>query len=248
MRLVLATHNAHKVEELRRILGEQLGEHELVGYTGPEPVEDGDTFAANALIKARAAFVHTGLPALADDSGIAVEALNGMPGVLSARWAGKHGDDQANLELLLGRLRFALVYLLSLLGGSAAVFLFGEPLQPVAGASGAVYGLMGGIAIAALRLKVSLRPVLTVIALNLVVSVLIPGISLLGHLGGLVLGVASTAALVYAPRQRRNLYQAGGLLLLFVVLVAVLITRDAQMGNIVCFGSGWDTRCGRLPG
>jgi hypothetical protein len=60
--------------------------------------------------------------------------------------------------------------------------------------------------------------------------------------------VASTAALVYAPRQRRNLYQAGGLLLLFVVLVAVLITRDAQMGNIVCFGSGWDTRCGRLPG
>jgi membrane associated rhomboid family serine protease len=153
-----------------------------------------------------------------------------------------------DLELLLGRLRFALVYLLSLLGGSAAVFLFGEPLQPVAGASGAVYGLMGGIAIAALRLKVSLRPVLTVIALNLVVSVLIPGISLLGHLGGLVLGVASTAALVYAPRQRRNLYQAGGLLLLFVVLVAVLITRDAQMGNIVCFGSGWDTRCGRLPG
>src|SRR5690606_41064669 len=118
-----------------------------------------------------------------------------------------------------GRLRFALVYLLSLLGGSAAVFLFGEPLQPVAGASGAVYGLMGGIAIAALRLKVSLRPVLTVIALHLVVSVLIPGISLLGHLGGLCLGVASTPALGFVPRRRRTVHLAGGLLLLFIFLV-----------------------------
>ncbi|WP_246154466.1 rhomboid family intramembrane serine protease [Saccharopolyspora hirsuta] len=151
-----------------------------------------------------------------------------------------------DLELLLGRVRFAAVYVLSLLGGSAAVFLFGDELRPVAGASGAVYGLMGGIAIAALRLKVSLRPVLVVIGLNIVASVVIPGISLLGHLGGLVLGVLATGALVYAPRNRQVLIQAGALGVLLVVLLAVVITRDAQFGNVVCFGSGAETRCGVL--
>lgn len=97
---VLATHNAHKVEELRRILGERLGEHELVGYDGPEPVEDGDTFEANALIKARAANAHTGLPAIADDSGIAVRALGGAPGIHSARYAGTRSDVDNYTKLL----------------------------------------------------------------------------------------------------------------------------------------------------
>ncbi|QEO10470.1 RdgB/HAM1 family non-canonical purine NTP pyrophosphatase [Protaetiibacter larvae] len=97
---VLATHNAHKVEELRRILGERLGTHELVGYDGPEPVEDGDTFEANALIKARAANRHTGLPAIADDSGIAVAALGGAPGIHSARYAGTRSDADNNAMLL----------------------------------------------------------------------------------------------------------------------------------------------------
>lgn len=97
---VLATHNAHKVAELRRILGDALGPHDLIGYDGPEPVEDGATFAANALIKARAAAAHTGLPALADDSGIAVDALGGAPGIHSARYAGTR-DDGENLRLLL---------------------------------------------------------------------------------------------------------------------------------------------------
>lgn len=151
-----------------------------------------------------------------------------------------------DLELLLGRLRFAAVYFLSLLGGSTAVFMFGDALQSVAGASGAVYGLMGGIAVAALRLKVSLRPVLLVIGLNIAASVLIPGISLLGHLGGLVVGVLATGALVYAPRQRQALIQAGALVALLVVLIAVLVTRDAQFGNIVCIGSGENVRCGQL--
>ncbi|MGW1681765.1 rhomboid family intramembrane serine protease [Saccharopolyspora sp. NPDC002376] len=151
-----------------------------------------------------------------------------------------------DLELLLGRWRFAAVYVLSLLGGGAAVFLFGDEMAPVAGASGAVYGLMGGIAIAALRLKVSLRPVLVVIALNIGASVVIPGISLLGHLGGLVLGVLATGALVYAPRNRQTLIQAGALAGLLVVLLAMLITRDMQFGNLVCFGSGSQARCGVL--
>jgi XTP/dITP diphosphohydrolase len=100
---VLATHNAHKVDELRRILGERLGPHQLVGYDGPEAVEDGDSFEANALIKARAAAVFTGLPAIADDSGICVDALGGAPGILSARYAGT-GDDGDNYRLLLGNL------------------------------------------------------------------------------------------------------------------------------------------------
>jgi XTP/dITP diphosphohydrolase len=100
MKIVLATHNAHKVEELRRILGPALGEHELIGYDGPEPVEDGATFAENALIKARAAAAHTGLPALADDSGISVAALGGEPGIHSARYAGTRSDSDNNALLL----------------------------------------------------------------------------------------------------------------------------------------------------
>jgi XTP/dITP diphosphohydrolase len=102
-RIVLATHNAHKVEELRRILGPRLGDIELVAYDGPEPVEDCDTFEANALIKARAAFEHTGLPAIADDSGISVDALGGAPGIHSARYAGTR-DDGDNLRLLIERM------------------------------------------------------------------------------------------------------------------------------------------------
>jgi XTP/dITP diphosphohydrolase len=103
VQLVLATHNAHKVDELRKILGDQLDGIELIGYDGPEPVEDGDTFAANALIKARAAALHTGLAAIADDSGISVAALGGAPGIHSARYAGNR-DDRENLELLLANL------------------------------------------------------------------------------------------------------------------------------------------------
>ena len=102
---MLATRNLGKVEELRRILD---GAVELVGLDDVTPYEPGPetgaTFADNALLKAREAVAHTGLPAVADDSGLAVEAMNGMPGVLSARWAGRHGDDRANLELLLAQL------------------------------------------------------------------------------------------------------------------------------------------------
>jgi XTP/dITP diphosphohydrolase len=100
IQLVLATHNLHKVEELRTILGAALDGIELLGYDGPEPVEDGDTFEANALIKARAAALHTGLAAIADDSGISVDALGGEPGIHSARYAGTRVD-RDNLELLL---------------------------------------------------------------------------------------------------------------------------------------------------
>ncbi|QWT23651.1 non-canonical purine NTP pyrophosphatase [Subtercola sp. PAMC28395] len=104
VRIVLATHNQHKVDEFQKILGARLPELEIVRYDGPEPVEDGVTFAANALIKARAAAVHTGLPALADDSGLCVDVLGGAPGIFSARWAGHGKGDVANRDLLLDQL------------------------------------------------------------------------------------------------------------------------------------------------
>src|SRR5690606_40566540 len=102
--IVLATHNAHKIAELQAIVARVRPDIEVVGYDGPEPVEDGTSFAANALIKARAAAEHTGLPALADDSGICVDVLGGAPGVFSAYWAGHAKDATANLELLLDQL------------------------------------------------------------------------------------------------------------------------------------------------
>jgi XTP/dITP diphosphohydrolase len=107
-RLLLATRNAGKLSELRRLLGAAVPGVEVVGLRDvddyPEAPETGATFVENALLKAREAVRYTGLPAVADDSGITVDALNGMPGVLSARWSGRHGDDDANTALLLGQL------------------------------------------------------------------------------------------------------------------------------------------------
>ena len=102
--IVLATHNRHKVEEFQAIVAAARPDLQVIAYDGPEPVEDGVTFAENALIKARAAAAHTGLPALADDSGICVDVLGGSPGVFSAYWAGHAKDAAANLELLLDQL------------------------------------------------------------------------------------------------------------------------------------------------
>ena len=107
MKLVLATRNPHKVAELRAILLPLLPEAQIVGaeaFDVPEPVEDEVTFAGNALIKARQLAEETGLLALADDSGVCVDAMGGAPGVFSARWCGRHGDDAANLELLLAQM------------------------------------------------------------------------------------------------------------------------------------------------
>jgi XTP/dITP diphosphohydrolase len=105
--VVLATRNAGKIVELRRILAEASVPIEIVGLEEfPEigdVAETGLTFAENALLKAHAVAEQSGLPAISDDSGLCVDALNGMPGIFSARWSGKHGDDEANLSLLLGQ-------------------------------------------------------------------------------------------------------------------------------------------------
>jgi len=109
-RIVLATRNGHKVVELKTILADLIDELdlEIVGLGEfpdvPDVVETGVTFAQNATLKAVAATKATGLPALADDSGLAVNVLGGAPGVFSARWAGTHGQDRANLLTLLGQL------------------------------------------------------------------------------------------------------------------------------------------------
>ena len=108
MKVLLASRNAKKLAEMRRILAPHLADVEVLGLDDvtpyDEPVETEASFAGNALLKARAAVGATGLPSLADDSGLCVDALGGMPGVLSARWAGTAKDDRANNELLLQQL------------------------------------------------------------------------------------------------------------------------------------------------
>jgi XTP/dITP diphosphohydrolase len=104
VKLVLATHNAHKVSEVAKILESLVPGLELLGYDGPEPIEDGSSFLENALLKARAAYLHTGIPAIADDSGMAVGILGGSPGIFSARWSGKK-DDAENRRLVLAQLQ-----------------------------------------------------------------------------------------------------------------------------------------------
>lgn len=108
MKVFLASRNRKKIEEMQRILREHLPGIEVVGIDDvegyDEPVEDQPTFEGNALLKARAGLQATGLPSLADDSGICVDALNGMPGVLSARWSGPPKSDERNNELLLAQI------------------------------------------------------------------------------------------------------------------------------------------------
>ena len=107
-KVVIASRNEHKIDEMRRILNEAGLSLDLVGIQEfpdlPDVDETGTTFAENALLKAREICAFTGLPAIADDSGLCVDALGGMPGIFSARWAGTHGNDLANLHLLLAQI------------------------------------------------------------------------------------------------------------------------------------------------
>ncbi|WP_396894421.1 rhomboid family intramembrane serine protease [Mycolicibacterium sp.] len=127
------------------------------------------------------------------------------------------------LERHLGRLRFAALYGLSALGGGVMVYLFSPANVPTAGASGAIFGLFGATFVTSKRLNLDVRWLIGLIAVNLVITFSVPGISWQGHLGGLLVGALVAAVYVYAPRARRTLVQAGasiGLVVMFGVLIA----------------------------
>lgn len=138
-----------------------------------------------------------------------------------------------HMEPELGRLRFIGVYLLSLLGGSAAAFYFGSPCQHLAGASGAVFGVMGALLVVWRRKKRDVSTIVVVVALNLV-SNLFTNASLLAHLGGFIVGGLLTLAMVKAPQQNRNLYQIGAVLAAVVLVVGMFALRASALTNVVC--------------
>jgi membrane associated rhomboid family serine protease len=127
-----------------------------------------------------------------------------------------------DVEMVLGRGRFLALYLVSMLGGAAAVMLFSAPEQPVAGASGAVFGLMGALVVVLRRLRAPAGQLFGIIGINVIFSFTIGGISWEGHLGGLVIGAAATAALVYAPPRNRTAVQAAAIGALTAVLVLLI--------------------------
>lgn len=141
-----------------------------------------------------------------------------------------------DLETVLGRGRFVTVYLVSLLGGSATVFLLENMRSLTAGASGAVYGLMGGLVVVLVRLRRSPGAVLGIIAINVVITFTLPGISIYGHLGGLVFGTAATVAMVYAPPPRRVPVQVGVVVALIALVGAMILVSDLRYGPVSCTG------------
>lgn len=134
------------------------------------------------------------------------------------------------IEPLLGVWRFVALYVLSLLGGSAFVFVADSPRVLLAGASGAIAGLLGATLVAFVRMKLNLQPVLMNVVLLAVMSFL-PGVSLLAHLGGFVVGAAVAAAFVYAPREQRTFVQVGGIVAVGVLLAVVFTARWLQLSS-----------------
>ncbi|RII11245.1 Rhomboid protease GluP [Streptomyces sp. YIM 130001] len=133
------------------------------------------------------------------------------------------------LEAALGRARYLSLYLISGLAGSALTYLIAAPNQPSLGASGAVFGLMGATAVLMRRLNYDLRPVLVLLALNLLFTFTWSGIAWEAHVGGLVAGTAIAYAMVHAPRERRALVQYGVCGLVLLVVVAVVVVRTTQL-------------------
>ncbi|MEO6085867.1 MAG: rhomboid family intramembrane serine protease [Umezawaea sp.] len=136
-----------------------------------------------------------------------------------------------DLEPAFGRTRFLALYLVSMFGGNVAVFLFGSPNSLTAGASTAVYGLMGAMLVAVLKLKLNPGTALAVIGLNVVLSFTLPGISLLGHLGGLAVGAGLAAGLIYAPRERRDVWQGSLIAATTLVLISLVVVGTAMFGS-----------------
>ncbi len=138
------------------------------------------------------------------------------------------------LERVLGAWRYLSLYLLSLLGGSAAVMLFSPVTSASAGASGAIFGLMGALLVTLKRFKLDMRQAGVVIAINVFATFAIPGISWQAHLGGLVIGALVGAGLVYAPATNRLRWQVATCVAVGVALIAVFVVKDAALGTWVC--------------
>ncbi|MFC5066312.1 rhomboid family intramembrane serine protease [Actinomycetospora atypica] len=139
-----------------------------------------------------------------------------------------------DIELALGRLRFSVLYGASLLGGSAAVMVLGSPVSATAGASGAIFGLMGALVVLLRRMRLPATSAMVIIGLNVVFSLTFPGISLLGHLGGLVTGTVVALGMAYGPARSRpvvGLWIAGAVVAALLLAVAV---RDLSFGTVVC--------------
>ncbi len=134
-----------------------------------------------------------------------------------------------SLEQALGRLRFTVVYLVSALGGSVVFYYLAAPNVPSVGASGAIFGLFGAWFVVARRLRLDVRGIVVLIAINLVISFTIPDIAWQAHVGGLVTGAALTAAYAYAPRNHRMIVQAGATVLLVAVLALATVARTHQL-------------------
>ena len=133
------------------------------------------------------------------------------------------------LEGVLGRLRFIVLYVLAGLGGNVAAYVLSPPNQAVAGASTAVFGLMAATFVILRRLKLSVAPILPVIVINVIFTFAVPNISWAGHLGGLLVGGIVAAIMAYAPRERRNLVQGVGCAMVLIVLLAVTIFHTAGL-------------------
>lgn len=138
------------------------------------------------------------------------------------------------LERILGRSRMLAIYLLSLLGASVSVLLFSAPVSLTIGASGAVYGLMGALLVTFRRLRLDLRPLIVVLALNVFITFTYPGLSWQGHLGGLVVGAVIGAAMVFPPRPTRQRWQWAVCAGVVVVLAGLIVYADAQIGSWYC--------------
>jgi membrane associated rhomboid family serine protease len=137
------------------------------------------------------------------------------------------------VEVVLGRLRFTTVYVVSLFGGGVAAYLLSPVNSAVGGASGAVFGLMGALAVAVVRLKLDPKSVIFLIAINMFISFQLPGISWQGHIGGLITGALVMVGMVYAPAARRNPVQLGTVFGVLVVLVVLYFFRTNTLTTLL---------------
>ncbi|MCG5440518.1 rhomboid family intramembrane serine protease [Micromonospora foliorum] len=134
-----------------------------------------------------------------------------------------------SLEASLGRVRFAALYLIAGLGGNVAAYLFSSPRAATVGASTAVFGLFAALIIIERRLGRDISRIIPILVINLVFTLAVPGISIPGHLGGLVVGALMALVLAYAPRSRRTLVQVGGGAIILLILLALVLFRTAQL-------------------